>query len=486
MKKPLLFFIIIALISFTPNTTNAQLALGDIAFTGYNSDGGDEVSFVLLRNFSIGESIAFTENGWFSAGGFRTGEQTCILTFSGNYNCGSQIFISATPFGARDESGASAGVLSGSAMLLATAGDQVFAFDPANIPVAGDESGFVAAIQMNGAWDADATSANTSAKPSVFTDGVNSISISPEVDNAQYNCSVTAGDPSTVLAPAIWNATNWNTDDITPYTAPAPCTITCSAVPCNNPSPALLSLNPMTVCDGDSGTLFIQGVLNDATHWAIYSGSCGGTLLGTTSGVSFMVQINMPNTDFFVRGEGGCVVPGVCNQISGIGLPIDDPTFSYPMSTYCTTDGLQTPTTTMPLGTFSSSPAGLDLTPTLGLLNPSTSTPNTYTVYYTTNGVCPAVDSTTIVIGVCTGVDVNQVANEMSIYPNPTNGLFMVNINDFNNATLTVIDVLGKAVLNQNITSASTPVNLTGYNKGVYFVKVESNNGNTIKKIVIE
>ncbi len=490
MKRILQLTLTLTLLAFiTPKTTNAQFALGDIAFTTYNSDGTmDAFSFVLLRNVSVGEQIGFTENGWFAAGDFRPGENSLVLTFSGNYNCGSQIFISAVPFGARDESLASAGVLSGSGLNLAVAGDQIFAYDPANIPNSNaNQSGFVAAIQMNGTWDADATSANTSAKPSVFTDGVNSISISPEVDNAQYNCSVTAGNPSTVLAPAIWNSANWNTDDVTAYTAPAPCTITCVVPPCNNPSIPLLSVSPATVCDGDSTTIFIQGILNDATHWAVYSGTCGGTLLGTTTGVTMTVQVNTPSTNYFVRGEGGCVTPGACSPTVAFGIPLDDPTFAYPASTFCTTDPLQTPTTVLPGGNFTSSPAGLNITASLGLINPALSTPNTYTVYYTTAGPCPATDSTTIIISLCTGLDNNTVINDFIIYPNPTKGVFTVNVKGVdNNTTLSILDVLGKQVVHQAITSSTTSINLSGYNKGVYFVKIQSDKGNVIKKVVIE
>jgi hypothetical protein len=662
MKRFLLFGAIALLTVLTPNTSNAQFALGDIAFTGYNSDGTEDAfSFVLLRNVIAGEEISFTENGWLAAGGFRTGESTVTLQFSGNYNCGSQIYISAVPFDAKDESGSNAGVLTGSGLALTVSGDQILAYDPANVPVLGNETGFVAAIQMNGGWDVDATSTNTSAQPSVFTDGVNSISIAPEVDNAQYNCSVTSGDPTTVLAPAIWNSANWNVDNTTAYSAPAPCTIACSVAPCNDPnivglslnpttvcdgdssmltiqgvlndatqwaiysgscggtllgtttgstfmvqinapstdffvrgeggcvtpgvctqisgfglahddatfaytggptycstdpvqSPTIttsggsfisspsglslssstgdftpsgstpntytvyyttngtcpstdsttitiatcpppcndpnivgLSLNPTTVCDGDSSMLTIQGVLNDATHWAIYSGSCGGTLLGTTTGFTFMVQVNMPSTDFFVRGEGGCVTPGVCTQISGFGIAHDDATFTYTGGpTYCSTDPVQSPTITTSGGTFTSSPSGLSLSSSTGDFTPSGSTPNTYMVYYTTNGTCPSTDSVQVFLVICTNVS-DELSNEnLSIYPNPTSGLFTVNINNFNNTTLTVIDLLGKEVFHQNITSASTAVNLTGYNKGVYFIKIESSNGNTIKKIVIE
>lgn len=217
IKKLLLSIVLMSTIQFT----HAQFALGDIAFTAYNADNtlpagtnNDSFTFVLLRSVTIGESIAFTENGWFAAGGFRINENTVTITFSNNYSIGTQIAISATPFEALDQFNNTAGTLTGSGLALATGGDQIFAYNPSNMPTAGNESGFIAAIHMNGDWDVDATSSTTSAKPSVFTDGVNSISINPEVDNARLapaNC----GSASTVsaLRTQVNTASNWESDN---------------------------------------------------------------------------------------------------------------------------------------------------------------------------------------------------------------------------------------------------------------------------------
>ena len=203
--------------------SNAQFALGDVAFSAYNADntgGGvaDAFTIVLLKSVTSGEQLGFTENGWFQVGGFRTGESSFVLEFTTNLGAGSQVVISSTPFTARDETGASVGTLTGSGLLLASGGDQIFIYDPANVPVMGDESGFIAAIHMNGSWDSDSTSSTTSAKPSVFTDGVNSISISPEVDNARVaagNCSTFTDVPT--LRTLLNTASNWETHNDTPY-----------------------------------------------------------------------------------------------------------------------------------------------------------------------------------------------------------------------------------------------------------------------------
>lgn len=73
---------------------------------------------------------------------------------------------------------------------------------------------------MNGAWQvpADGDSSSKSIKPSVFTDGVNSISIAPEIDNARYtlaNCN--SHSDFNDLRTRLNTAANWETNDLTGY-----------------------------------------------------------------------------------------------------------------------------------------------------------------------------------------------------------------------------------------------------------------------------
>lgn len=224
--------------AFYSQITFGQLALGDIAFTGYQSDSSgnpsgedDQFTFVLLTDVVSGDQISFTENGWLAAGGFRTGENTITLEFTAPFSCGTQISISTSPFAAiEDNTGGSAGNLTGSGLALSVSGDQIFAYDPANVPSSTDETGFIAAIQMNGDWDADATSTTTSAKPAIFnTLASSSIAITTEVDNAIYDCSTLADDDVNILRGIIHDQTNWNVDNGTPFDQPA-CTLACTTL----------------------------------------------------------------------------------------------------------------------------------------------------------------------------------------------------------------------------------------------------------------
>ena len=92
---------------------------------------------------------------------------------------------------------------------LTSSGEALFAYQGAapTSTSAAAQTNFIAAINMNGGWDINATSTSTSAKPAVFTDGVNSLSISPEMDDAVFIGSL-SGDVNT-LRTAINNSASW-------------------------------------------------------------------------------------------------------------------------------------------------------------------------------------------------------------------------------------------------------------------------------------
>src|SRR5690606_29458163 len=86
---------------------------------------------------------------------------------------------------------------------LATSGDQILAYQ-------GTEASptFIAAINNEGSgWQADATSANTSALPPGLVEGMTAVAL-VEIDNAQYDCSTESGTKAELLM-AINNAANW-------------------------------------------------------------------------------------------------------------------------------------------------------------------------------------------------------------------------------------------------------------------------------------
>ena len=224
MIKKLLFTV--ALIT-TCQFTNAQFALGDIAFSAYNSDTStpdDAFTFVVLRDVVVGEQIVFDENGWFfQIGGLRTGEGVLTFTFGNAYAAGTQIIISRIPFEALDQNGDSAGTVTGTGLNLATGGDSIFAYNVGAVPTTADDSGFIAAINMTGQWspsgsDTEGGTTTTTEKPDIFTEGVNAVSIEPEIDNARFS-EVNCGNftDMATLRILLNTASNWERDDLTAY-----------------------------------------------------------------------------------------------------------------------------------------------------------------------------------------------------------------------------------------------------------------------------
>ena len=73
-----------------------------------------------------------------------------------------------------------------------------------------------------------------------------------------------------------------------------------------------------------------------------------------------------------------------------------------------------------------------------------------------------------------------EESNELnvSVFPNPTNGVFYVQINDVNiqEAFLTIQDQNGK-ILYEDKTSSNEKkqINLNNYSMGMYFLKIENN-----------
>lgn len=71
------------------------------------------------------------------------------------------------------------------------------------------------------------------------------------------------------------------------------------------------------------------------------------------------------------------------------------------------------------------------------------------------------------------------------IYPNPTQSDFTIDLGEENSAEVQIRDVSGKLVANLNAISGKSTVSISGWEKGVYFVNVQSKDSISIHKIVV-
>lgn len=94
-------------------------------------------------------------------------------------------------------------------------------------------------------------------------------------------------------------------------------------------------------------------------------------------------------------------------------------------------------------------------------------------------------DSTT-----CLSSNLSEIQNEniYSIFPNPNNGKFELSITYFIPGEIYKVSVLGVLgnVIQQTELNSNSEFDVSDQAKGIYFVKVESKNGMTIKKLIIE
>ncbi|MCD4793548.1 MAG: T9SS type A sorting domain-containing protein [Bacteroidales bacterium] len=88
-----------------------------------------------------------------------------------------------------------------------------------------------------------------------------------------------------------------------------------------------------------------------------------------------------------------------------------------------------------------------------------------------------------------TGSTTNFVFNEnITIYPNPSDGIYTVNLNTQNSnlkTKITITDLTGEIVYSENyIDNNEITINISTEKSGIYFLKFISDNKIIIKKII--
>lgn len=90
------------------------------------------------------------------------------------------------------------------------------------------------------------------------------------------------------------------------------------------------------------------------------------------------------------------------------------------------------------------------------------------------------------------GIEENSDLNSVVIYPNPTAGVFNVAVNGakFNEIAINIIDMQGKVVYSASDKNASEnytkQINLNGLAKGIYYVKLNTEIGVKVQKLIIQ
>lgn len=223
---------------------------------------------------------------------------------------------------------------------------------------------------------------------------------------------------------------------------------------------------PSAICGGEAATLSItSGNLNDATQWQWYTGSCGGTTIGT--GISINVNPSV-STTYFVRGTGGCVTNASCAN-----HPISVTT----LNTNVVQNGSQL-SSLQPTGTYQwllcSDNFSVISGATSPIFNP-TMVLGSYAVQITNNG---CVDTSACFVINQAGLDEVSLI-QLVVSPNPAKDWVSLTWNeDAEMQTIEILDAQGKLVqVYKGIFENELQLDLSNYESAVYVIRLSHGRG---------
>ena len=151
----------------------------------------------------------------------------------------------------------------------------------------------------------------------------------------------------------------------------------------------------------------------------------------------------------------------------------------------CLQQGTLTLTASVTGGTWTAD-CGTCINSSTGEFDPAISGIGTFTVTYTIDGACTISSPATVEVVSCLGLEKDQLSH-VSIHPNPTDGIVIVNTREISSGLIIVSDVLGREVYRYPFNSSQFKLDLSELQaRSTYFVKIISDSGETVtvKKVV--
>ncbi|MDP1744866.1 MAG: PKD-like domain-containing protein, partial [Bacteroidota bacterium] len=159
-----------------------------------------------------------------------------------------------------------------------------------------------------------------------------------------------------------------------------------------NPTPVVTATpSSQTICSGSTTSITLTSNVSGTTFaWTVVqAGGVSGGANGTGTLIADVLTSATAGTAVYTITPTAASCPGTPVQVTVNVNPMDDASFSYSAATYCQTGVDPSATVTgLPGGLFSSTAGLVFLNTSTGLVDLSASTLGTYTVTYTTNGIC--------------------------------------------------------------------------------------------------
>ena len=148
-------------------------------------------------------------------------------------------------------------------------------------------------------------------------------------------------------------------------------------------------------------------------------------------------------------------------------------------------------------GTATASPADGDAPYTYVWDDPDTQTnavatglcPGPYSVFITDANGDTVTASTTVIEDTAPGFDEISLKDQIELFPNPSRGQFMLTVdNGLENAEIVIYNLIGEAVytLSEIRITSKMQIDLGGHPAGVYYLKLVTESGFAVKKVIIE
>jgi hypothetical protein len=244
----------------------------------------------------------------------------------------------------------------------------------------------------------------------------------------------------------------------------------------------------VSVCAGDSVDLFTAITGNQAN--GVWTAQLASAATGLNGSMFQSAGLAFQTFNFQYRLTDGCAYDSIIGKVK-----------IFPPSS-AGSDGTVTVCRNQPFNLL----AGLEGNADLGgqWYNPSNAAipqsqinssniPGQYNyVYITGNNVCPD-DSATVLVNVLNcnfiGLEETEMSN-LSLYPNPTNGLVYIS-NEGSSVVYnyTILDAQGRVIANANNAikgAAKTEINLQGKETGIYIIRVFNENSEKVFRVVLQ
>jgi hypothetical protein len=181
-----------------------------------------------------------------------------------------------------------------------------------------------------------------------------------------------------------------------------------------------------------------------------------------------VVGFQHPTDSVFVGTSGGSMYNGEHSLFDEQGLNPNDPANVGTPTWYYTT---ATPMVRMNFDPNSATAQSFDCVGT-NCIDPGTG-----------NGIYPSFSACQTA---CVQTGLDEEKSSISIYPNPSNGIFVIELDVISKYDVTVYNVLGQTVLSTSTNTMITAIDLSSFDKGIYTVELKDEEAIYTEKVIVE